>query len=249
MSQAVAVILAAGKGTRMNATDKNKVVLSLNQKPMISYTVDTLTSIGINQIVVVVGFQQQSVKDVLGDRVTYAIQEQPLGTGDAVKASLPQLQATADSVLVMSGDDSAFYTPELFQKLLSTHEDHQNQVTVVSIVKPNPQGLGRIMRDDSGKFIAIVEEKNATEEQRQISEINTGLYCFDKEFLSQALNKLEKNPVTLEYYLTDVIKYAHLNQKKAEALLWNDNSIWHGVNTAEELKIAETSMKQKNEVE
>jgi bifunctional UDP-N-acetylglucosamine pyrophosphorylase/glucosamine-1-phosphate N-acetyltransferase len=251
MSKSIsAIVLAAGKGTRMKATnDKNKVAYQLNDKPMISYTIDTLKQCHINQIIVVVGYAKDSVMSVLGNDVEYAHQDQPQGTGDAVRVALPQLVSTTNQVLVMYGDDSAFYTPELIQQLITTHQANGNHLTLVSLHKDDPTGLGRIIRDDQNQMIGVVEEKVASPDQTLITEINTGLYCFNRLFLDQAIARLSKNPVSGEYYLTDVIAYAFAHGYQAEALLWNNDDIWHGINTPEQLKTAETRMKQKNAVQ
>jgi bifunctional UDP-N-acetylglucosamine pyrophosphorylase / glucosamine-1-phosphate N-acetyltransferase len=245
-----AIVLAAGRGSRMKSADaKNKVVLHLGEQPMIRYTINTLKQCGIGNIIVVVGFAKESVMAELGTEVEYAHQDIPQGTGHAVKVALPQIPRDTADVIVMYGDDSAFYTKELITHLVNTHHLHQNHLTLVSINKPEPFGLGRIIRDDMNRLIGIVEEKNATPAQKQITEINTGLYCFNADFLKQAISKIDQNPVTQEYYLTDSIAFACNHNYKAEALLWENQDIWYGVNTPEQLKAAEERMKQKNAVQ
>lgn len=245
-----AIVLAAGRGTRMNASvDQNKVAMTLNQKPMIRYTIDTLKQSGIDKIITVVGFAKESVIAALGSEVTYAEQDQPQGTGHAVKVALPQVPPDSTQVIVMSGDDSAFYTQDLLTNLITTHQLHGNAVTLVSLHADDPTGLGRIIRDHQGQLKGIVEEKNADASQKLITEINTGCYCFDPDFLKWAVDQIERNPVSQEYYITDAVALACNRGEKVEALLWDNQDIWHGVNTPEQLRLAEERMRQKNAVQ
>jgi len=246
----VAIILAAGKGSRMNSTPtQNKVTQLLAEKPMIAYTVDTLIKTGLSKIVVVVGFAAESVKKALGNQVDYVVQENPQGTGHAVKIALENLTPEYHTIVSMYGDDSAFYSPVLLDQLITTHTSSGSKLTIVSIIKANPTGLGRIIRDESGNIVEIVEEKNATESQKQITEINTGLYCFDRQFLTQALQNVTKNPISGEYYLTDVVGIAKNQGIPIHSLVWTQTDIWHGVNTLDDLKEAEMYMNAKSKVE
>lgn len=235
-----AVILAAGKGTRMKANgSKNKVVYPLKGKPLITHTVSTLQKTGVDSIVVVTGFAEASVKEALGKNIIYAKQAKRLGTGHALKVGLTQVPAASDTIISLYGDDSAFYTPKVFKTLLTTHHQNQTSATVVTITKNNPTGLGRIMRDTSGHLQAIVEEKVATPTQKKITEINTGLYCFNAAFIRQAVKKIQKNPISKEYYVTDVIEWGIKQGNRVLALHWPDSTIWHGINTPQELKAAQ----------
>ncbi len=229
-SHTAAIILAAGRGTRMNAKTKNKVAFKLNGQPMIAHTVDHLYQVGINNIIAVVGYQADSVRQALGNKVKYAHQTDQMGTGHAVKASLPYLDSTVQTLLTVYGDDSAFYPPSLFTEMVAKKESLGCDILFLTIHKDDPTGLGRIVRDAQGKILRIVEEKNATEDERKIREINTGFYCFDRDFLVQYIEQIQKNPVSGEYYLTDMVEIAIKNGKKVEALFIKDDSIWHGVN-------------------
>lgn len=245
-----AVVLAAGRGSRMKAPPtQNKVVYQLNHKPMVCYTINTLHQCGIRDLVVVVGYAKDSVMAAVGDSVRYVTQDNPKGTGHAIQVALPQIPELIKHVIVLYGDDSAFYPPELIQTLVTTHLDHQNQLTLISVNKPDPTGLGRIIRDSQGKLQAIIEEKNATPEQKLITEINTGLYCFETGFLKTAADNFHENPVSGEYYLTEAVDFAVTHDYQVEALLWPDGEIWHGVNTPEQLQAAEMRMQQKNAVQ
>ena len=245
LTHTAAIILAAGRGSRMKAKSKNKVAFKLAGAPMITHTVKHLRDAGITQIIAVVGFQADSVRKALDGEVLYAIQSEQLGTGNAPKYALPLIPASVKTVLVVYGDDSAFYPPSLFAEMVAKKESENCDLLFLTIHKDAPTGLGRIVRDKAGKILRIVEEKNATENERQIKEINTGFYCFDKQFLFDYIGKIEKNSLTGEYYLPDMIEIALKNSKKVEAYFVKDDSIWHGVNDRKDLARAKEKLKHK----
>lgn len=238
----LAIILAAGRGTRMNAKSKNKVAFKLAGQPMISRTVTHLQEAGITRVITVVGFQAESVKAALGDRVEYAIQSQQLGTGHAIKSALTKLPPGIDTVLAISGDDSAFYPPALFTQMVQRKQETSSDLIFLTIHKDDPTGLGRIVRDKSGNILRITEEKNASSQERKIQEINTGFYCFDKDFLVSYIDHIQKNPITGEYYLTDMIEIALKHAKKVEAFFVKDDSVWHGVNNRSDFAKAQAKL-------
>jgi len=244
LAHTTAIILAAGRGSRMKAKTKNKVAFKLAGQPMISHTVKHLKEAGISQIIAVVGFQANSVRKALGNDVQYVIQEEQLGTGNAPKYALPLIDPAANTVLVVYGDDSAFYPPSLFTEMVAKKVSLACDLLFLTIHKEVPSGLGRIVRNAQGKILRIVEEKNATDEEKQIKEINTGFYCFDKKFFTQCLGQIKKNPLTGEYYLTDMIEIALKHDKKVEAYFVKDDSIWHGVNNRSDLALAQSKIKQ-----
>lgn len=243
LSHTAAIILAAGRGSRMKAKTKNKVAFKLGGQPMIAHTVDHLLESGIKEIVAVVGFQANSVRSALGDKVAYATQFEQLGTGDAIKSALPKLPSNIKTVLTVYGDDSAFYPPELFEEMVAKQLGTKCDVLFLTIHKDDPTGLGRIVRSKSGKIIKIVEEKNATDEEKKIQEINTGFYCFDHDFLVKYIDDITKNHLTGEYYLTDMIEIALKNGKKVEALFIQDDSIWQGINNRSDFAKAQAKIK------
>jgi bifunctional UDP-N-acetylglucosamine pyrophosphorylase/glucosamine-1-phosphate N-acetyltransferase len=245
MNHVAAIVLAAGKGTRMKSENKNKVVLEIEKKPMVSYTVENLKKADIDNIIVVIGFASQSVKQVLGDQVTYAFQPERLGTGHAVNIGLSKVPDNVSDVISVYGDDSAFYPPKLIKELLNLHQDSNAAITLLTIEKQDPTGLGRIVRNEKGAIQAIVEEAVATPKQKKIKEINTGLYCFDKDFLDKSIDLIKKNPVSGEYYLTDLIEIAVEKGLPVKALFWEDDTVWHGINTIDQLKSAQKLMRQR----
>lgn len=226
-----AIILAAGEGTRMKSKHRNKVAYLLGGRPMVSYIVQTLTNAGIHEIIAVVKFKEESVRAALGASVRYVRQGEKKGTAAALESGLTELGSSASDVLVMYGDDSAFYTPALIRFVIHEHRESDADVTLVSVRVDDPSGLGRIIRDDHGTVQRIVEEKNATDSEKTINEINTGLYCFRRSFIERRIGEIAMNTVSGEYYLTDIVAVALARGQKVHACLYPDNSIWFGVNT------------------
>ena len=233
-----AIILAAGKGKRMNSKSINKVALPLADKPMIVHTVSLLENVGIKEIVVVVGFAKKSVMNVLGSKVIFAEQKKRLGTAHAVECALKKMPTNVDDVLVVNGDDSAFYSEKIITKLIKSHLLSNSALTFLTIEKANPFGLGRIVRGSKNELIAIVEEKNAAQAQKTIKEVNPGCYIFKVNFLKKYLSKIKKNELTGEYYLTDLVDLGIKNNEKIETLK-GGSIAWRGVNTKDELQEAE----------
>lgn len=233
-----AIILAAGKGKRMNATDVNKVAMPLADKPMIVHTIELLETLGIKNIVAVVGFAKVSVMNILGQKVLFAEQRKRLGTAHAVLVGLKQIPKNIENIIVLNGDDSAFYKKNLIEKLIEKHTSSNARLTFLTIEKDNPFGLGRIVRDKDGKVIAIIEEKDATKTQKKIKEINPGCYIFNIEFLRKYLPRIKRSEVSGEYYLTRIIDIGIKNSEYIETLVAG-NIPWRGINTRQELEEAE----------
>lgn len=238
MKKIAAIILAAGKGKRMKSKRINKVAVSLGNKQMIVYIVDRLDELLIVPIIVVVGFAKESVVKVLGGRVIFAYQRKRLGTAHATACALKKVPQDVQNVLVLQGDDSAFYTKDILKNLIMSHLEKKVALSFLTITVDNPTGLGRVIRDSNGKVVGIVEEKDATSEQRKIKEINPGCYIFERSFLRQYLKKVKKSPITGEYYLTSLINIAIKNKQKIEAVPAG-KILWRGVNTQKELKEAQ----------
>lgn len=238
-----AVVLAAGRGVRMRSKNINKVMLPLNGRPMISYTIDLLKKLRIKEIIIVVGFAQKSVRSFLGPNYLYVEQRKRLGTAHAVKCALAKIPPIFKETLVLDGDDSAFYTPGVIGDLIKEHRSDNSVFTLLTIEVKNPHGLGRILRDSKGRIAAIIEEKDANHTQRKIKEINPACYVFKRSFLEKYLPKVRKSPVTGEYYLTDLVRLGIENHEKIASFKAKD-IIWQGINTWEELKVAEKLMRR-----
>lgn len=241
-----AIILAAGKGTRMQMEGANKVTAHLAEKPMIQHIVDFMRKISIETIVVVVGHHKETVMNSLqGQNILFAEQKQLLGTGEAVRCAVEALPDDVTDVVVVYGDDAVLYAEKnipIVNKLFAVHNETNDVMTFLTIEQDNPFGLGRIVRDNEGKILAIVEEKDATDEQRKIKEINPGCFVFSVAFLRKYLPMLEKSPVTGEYYLTSLIDLAITHGEKVDTLQ-GGKMAWRGVNTKAELEEAERMYK------
>ncbi|MEC8505835.1 MAG: NTP transferase domain-containing protein [Planctomycetota bacterium] len=203
MAQPIAVVLAAGKGTRMKS-DLPKVLCEANGRPLIDWVLDALEAAGVQQFLVVVGYEADRVKKALQDRdgVKFVLQDQQLGTGHAVKVCEDHLEGHDGPVLIVAGD-SPMIQPESIRSLLDGFETEALDCLLGTLLKDNPQGLGRIVRDKAGRFEEIVEEKDATDEQRAIQEVNMSTYLFRPEHLLWALGQLKNNNRQGEFYLTD----------------------------------------------
>lgn len=201
-----AVILAAGKGTRMKSK-LYKVLHPVLGKPMVEHVVDQLDQIGVSRQIVIVGHGAEAVQDTLGTRVEYAVQEEQLGTGHAVQMAEAELAGKSGATLVVCGD-TPLLTAETLEALLAHHEAQQAKVTVLTAIADDAIGYGRVVRGEDGNVTKVVEHKDASEAELAINEINTGTYVFDNELLFDALKQVGNNNAQGEYYLPDVISIA-----------------------------------------
>lgn len=240
-SHIASVILAAGKGKRMNLQETNKVTSLLSGKPIILHIVQFMKRLGIQTNVIVVGYAKDSVMEaVAGEQVLFAEQTEQLGTGDALRCAVEVLPPEITDVLVVYGDDGVLYNEKslpVIETLFRIHKEKDAKLTFLTIEQENPKGLGRIVRDEAGDVEAIVEEKDATDEQKQIKEINPGCFLFTVDFLKEYLPQVKKSPVTGEYYLTSVIDLAFHHSVPIQTVQ-GGRLPWRGVNTPEELEEA-----------
>ncbi|MCY3770490.1 MAG: NTP transferase domain-containing protein [Gemmatimonadetes bacterium] len=203
-SDLITVILAAGKGTRMHS-DLAKVLHPLNGRPMIHYVLDTARALRSRRIIVIVGHQADAVRrELAGMSVEFAVQEEQRGTGHAVRQAGPLLAGEKGVVLVLAGDMPLIRNSTL-EALILAHRRESAAASVLTARVDDPTGLGRVLRDDAGHIDRIVEEKDATPEQRALREINTSTYCFEPTRLLGALDRLTPENRQGEYYLTDTI--------------------------------------------
>ena len=201
-----AVILAAGKGTRMKSK-LYKVLHPVLGKPMVEHVVDQLDKIGVSRQIVIVGHGAEAVQETLGSRVEYAVQEEQLGTGHAVQMAESELAGKPGATLVVCGD-TPLLTAETLEALLAHHEAQQAKVTVLTAIADDATGYGRVIRGEDGNVTKVVEHKDASDTELEIREINTGTYVFDNELLFDALKQVGNNNAQGEYYLPDVISIA-----------------------------------------
>ena len=243
MSQKYAVVLAAGQGTRMKSK-LYKVLHSVCGKPMVQHIVDHLNHLMMNEIVVVVGHGADMVKEQLGDRVQYALQEQQLGTAHAVMMCRDLLQDKTGTTMVLTGD-TPLIREETLAKLIEHHEQTGAAATILTTEVQDATGYGRIVRNSLGTVARIVEHKDATEEERQICEINTGIFCFDNQKLFSALTNVKNDNVQGEYYLPDVIEILKEQEEVISAYLTPDHEEGLGVNDRVQLAKAEAVLRNR----
>lgn len=229
MTQRYAIILAAGQGSRMKSK-LYKVLHPVAGKPMVEHVVGQVEAAGSDRIVTIVGFGAEQVKEHLGDRSEYALQAEQLGTGHAVLQAESLLKDKDGITLVICGD-TPLLTAETLNDLFDYHQEKGAKVTILTAVAEDPTGYGRVLRDDLGIVTRIVEQKDATQEEARVQEINTGTYCFDNKMLFDALTKVGTANAQGEYYLPDVIEImkskgqivaAYRMKKLEEALGVND---------------------------
>lgn len=235
-----AVILAAGKGTRLNCTDMPKVMKEIGGKPIVSYTVETLKKMNLkqNQICLVVGFKKEKVQEYFTDTVSYAVQEEQKGTAHASYIGIKSLDKNIEIVLVLNGDDSAFYQSETLEKMISRHLENKNILTLLSVKLKDPDQLGRIVRHKNGD-IEIIEKEYLIEEQIKINEINTNTFIFDRQWFEEMFPKMPLLRKLGEYGLPTVLAMARDQKKKYEVICLTDDSEWFGINNPEQLAEAD----------
>lgn len=242
-----AIVLAAGKGTRMNCEENNskpKVMYHLNGIPMIKYGVDALRKVGVNDIILVVGYKKEQVRDYFGNSVKYAIQEEQLGTGHAVMMAKPLLDVS-DGILVCCGDMPLFKL-ETIKHLIEVYHSQKPMIALLSAIFVEPFGYGRIVRSSTNEVSSIVEQKDCSPKQQGIKECNTGFYIFNGEWLRRNLSRLHTNNSQKEYYLTDLVGLAVSQGQKVVAVPVADESEALGINTPEQLKMAEGMIKERS---
>ena len=231
----IAIVMAAGKGTRMKSKN-SKLVQKIYGKEIVKRAVENAQKAGVKDIVAVVGYKKEEVMKVLGDDIKYVFQDEMLGTGHAVMQAKEYLKGKKGKVLVLNGD-VPLIRPETLNKLIEKSIENKEYATLLTAIYDDPTGYGRIVRDEGGNIEGIVEEKDTTPEQKKIKEINAGIYCFDIEALLKALEKVTPNNKQGEYYITDVIQIMNDSGLKTGAVLVEDNTEILGINDRIQLGI------------
>lgn len=234
------IILAAGKGTRMQSA-KPKVLQTLADKPLLAHVLDTCQSVNVDKTIVVYGFGGDQVQQAMQDYdLTWVEQTEQLGTGHAVKVTLPELPTEGKS-LILYGD-----VPLVSAKTLTRlKEANVEGMSMLTLTVNNPFGLGRIKRDEQGNIVAIVEQKDASEEEQAIREINSGIYCVDNALLHKYLPNLSNDNAQQEYYLTDIVKMAVADGIAITAIEPDYEFEIEGVNNRQQLASLERSWQAK----
>jgi bifunctional UDP-N-acetylglucosamine pyrophosphorylase / glucosamine-1-phosphate N-acetyltransferase len=244
MDTKIAVVLAAGKGTRMKS-DLPKVLIKICGRPMIEYVLDALVAGGVDRSIIVVGYQAALVRSTLNGRsaVDFALQSEQLGTGHAVMSCRELLAEHEGPVLVVTGD-APLMRAESVAALFTEYQRRPAACILGTAYKDNPAGLGRILRDSRGEFQAIVEHRDATQEQLQITEVNMSYYVFHGRELLGALDHIRPNNRQGEYYLTDVPGVLTSQGKEVRAVPVLKPYEALGINTLDELVVAEQELRR-----
>lgn len=241
-----AIVLAAGKGKRLLSEQFNmpKVLRQACGKSLIEHVLNNISFIPKEDTCIVVGYKKEMVCEAVGNEYNYAVQEEQLGTGHAVMMAEPLLREYDGEVLILYGDMPLF-KEETYSSILEKHRESGAGCTILTAVIENPPDYGRIIRDDKGSVIDIVEKKDCTPEQIKINELNVGIYVFNSKLLFEALKGLNNNNSQKEYYLTDVPKIMLQKGIKVESHTIKDSDEIYGVNTLEELELCEKIMRER----
>jgi len=243
MGELTAVILAAGKGTRMKSK-LPKVLHKVGGRPMLEHVMEAAEAAGCRDNVVIVGHGAELVRELVGNRARIALQAEQLGTGHAVLQAAEALKGFVGTVMILCGDTPLIKGGEL-KKLYEFHVQSGAVATVMTAMIEDPFGYGRILRDADGNVAGIVEEKEASPEQKLIKEINTGNYCVEAPVLFEVLKMLGRKDGQSEYYLTDLVALLRARGEKVSGLLSTDNEMIMGVNSPEQMKVAENIMQRR----
>ena len=243
MANLVAVILAAGKGTRMRSKYP-KVLHKVGGKPMLQHVIDAATVAGCDDKDVIVGHEAELVEKMVGSQGKIALQAEQLGTGHAVMQTAEALKGFTGTALILCGDTPLLEGEEL-KKFCEAHKASGAAATVLTAVMDDPFGYGRIVRDEKGNVQAIVEQKDATEAQKAIKEINTGIYCMECPLMFDVLATLTNDNAQGEYYLTDVLEKLNQAGQKVGGVVTEDSDMVMGINSRKQLSVAEGVMRQR----
>ena len=237
------VILAAGMGTRMKSK-MPKVLHKVCGKPLSKWVIDASEAAGADKVCAVVGHKAETVKEVLGDVCEFALQAEQKGTGHAVMQAIDVIKNSKGEVVILNGD-TPLITAETINKAIEYHKNNDNQATVITAILDDATGYGRIVRDNDGSVLKIVEQKDASKEEKKINEVNSGMYVFDAQPLVYALDKITPNNAQGEYYLTDTLEILLSAGKKIGGYAISDNDEIRGINDRVQLNEAEKIMQKR----
>ncbi|MEA1936070.1 MAG: sugar phosphate nucleotidyltransferase [Thermodesulfobacteriota bacterium] len=241
------IILAAGKGTRMNSS-LAKVLHPICEKPMLSYSVAVAREAGSEETVIVVGHQAELVKEsIKGNDLVFVYQMEQLGTGHAVLQAKDMFLDFEGTILILCGD-VPLLTLYTVRTLLDYHFSGDAAVTILTTILDIPSGYGRVIKKREGDVLKVVEERDATYEEKKIKEINTGIYCVESGFLFEAAADIDNKNAQGEYYLTDIFEIARKGGYTARAFIADDPVEVMGINTPDDLKLATRIIEKRKEL-
>ena len=236
--ETIIIILAAGKGTRMNS-EIPKVLHKINNKSLIKHVVESAKSLNPKKIIIIVGFKKQLVMDNLeNDSLCFVEQLEQLGTGHAIKMCLPELKDFHGNILILSGDVPLIKV-ETLSSFINLHNKKKSLASLITTDLENPKGYGRIIKKDNN-FIKIKEHKDASENEKKIKEINSGIYIFNSNIIKNKIPLIKNDNVQKEFYLTDIFNFIENN--RISTYKTNDSKEISGINTIEQLKILENKL-------
>ncbi len=242
MKNIVAIVLAAGEGTRMKSR-LPKVLHQVCGRPMIKHTIDRLEELNIDKKIVIIGYNGSLVKETLDKKVDYIWQKEQLGTGHALAQCREALTKFKGDLLVLSGD-TPLLTTQTLKGLIETHREKEALATILTTILKPPTGYGRVIRHGDGTIRKIVEEEDATIIELANEEVNAGTYCFKKEAIFQALEKIRPKNVQEEYYLTDAIEVLTKKGHKVEVYTTDESDEIIGINSRKDLALANRIMRE-----
>ena len=243
MGDTAVIIMAAGKGKRMKS-NLPKVLHNLAGKPILNYVLDTVYQLEAKRKILIVGYKSDQIRELIGDKIEYVEQKEQLGTAHAVLQTKKLLSDFKGDVLILSGD-VPFLRVKILKKLLKYHQANNFCCTLVSAILKNPKGYGRIIRDKKGDIKGIIEEVDLSADKKKIGEVNSGIYCFNKEKLFQTLKKITTDNKPKEYYLTDTVKLLLSEGLTIGNIIIKDYSEILGINNRLDLADASKKVYQK----
>lgn len=239
------IILAAGRGKRLGSetADKPKVMREAAGKPLLGHVLSQIPEIDKKDVTIIVGYKREAVLSVFGD-YSFAVQEEQKGTGHAVMCAEKDFENYDGNVLILSGD-MPLVSSETLEKLCTFHEENGNSCSILSVENKNESSFGRVIRDENGTFMGIVEKKDCNEQQLRSTELNAGIYVFDAKLLFKYLHNINSDNAQGEYYITDVPALLSKEGFKVDAFKIFDLNETLGVNTVEDLMLVEKVLSER----